>query len=273
VVLGELHAAWASFDCEVFTPSHPDVERLRAALDADLGGRRVRLLTPNEWPRRTSRVAESLVGPTDRQLAFLPAAGADPDRVLPTVDLTVVDRDGDLVAVASDGQSWTLDEVFAGPLTMHAVDGFKLVAAAPHTPRITLDRLVVARETWRTTVGGTGLADVTGERGRFLAVRRWRRALGLPEQVYVKLGTETKPCFLDLSSPHHASAFCSMLRTARTDGGDAVSVTVSEMLPTPEQAWVPDAAGRRYFSELRLHLVDAPADGADAPATGSGEQA
>lgn len=273
VVLGELHAAWASFDCEVFTPSHPDVERLRAALDEDLGGRRVRLLTPDEWPRRTSRVAESLVGPTDRQLAFLPAAGADPDRVLPTVDLTVVDRDGELVAVAGDGQTWTLDEIFAGPLTVHAVDGFKLVAAAPHTPRITLDTLVVARETWRTTIGETGLAGVTGERERFLAVRRWRRALGLPEQVYAKLATETKPCFVDLSSPFYASTFCSMLRTARTEGGDAVSVTLSEMLPTPEQAWVPDAAGRRYFSELRLHVVDAPAAPPSARhrRTGSGE--
>ncbi|MFI6824113.1 thioesterase domain-containing protein [Micromonospora sp. NPDC050187] len=265
VVLGELHAAWASFDCEVFTPSHPDVERLRAALDEDLGGRRVRLLVPDEWPRRTSRVAESLVGPADRQLAFAPAAGADPDRVLPTVDLTVVDRDGELVAVAPDGRTWTLDEVFAGPLTMHAVDGFKLVAAAPHTPRITLDRLVVARETWRTTLGGTGLADVTGERERFLAVRRWRRELGLPEQVYVKLATETKPCFLDLSSPFYASAFCSMLRTARSQDGDDVSVTLTEMLPTPEQAWVPDQAGRRYFSELRLHVVDG-----EALPTGSG---
>ncbi|SCL28083.1 Surfactin synthase thioesterase subunit [Micromonospora pallida] len=265
VVLGELHAAWASFDCEVFTPSHPDVARLRAALDEDLGGGRIRLLVPDEWPRRTSRVAESLVGPTDRQLAFAPAAGADPDRVLPTVDLTVADRDGELVAVARDGRTWTLDEIFAGPLAMHAVDGFKLVAAAPHTPRITLDKLVVARETWRTTLGETGLADVTGERERFLAVRRWRRELGLPEQVYVKLGTETKPCFLDLSSPFYASAFCSMLRTARGAGGDAVSVTLSEMLPTPDQAWVPDQAGRRYFSELRLHIVDG-----EAVATGSG---
>ncbi|WDZ82465.1 thioesterase domain-containing protein [Micromonospora cathayae] len=278
VVLGELHAAWASFDCAVFTPAHPDVERLRTALVADLGERRVRLLPPHEWPRRTSRVAESLVGPTDRQLAFLPAAGAEPGRVLPTVDLTVADRDGELVAVAADGQSWTLDEIFAGPLSLHAVDGFKLVAAAAHTPRITLDRLVVARETWRTTIGGTGLADVAGERDRFLAVRRWRRALGLPEQVYVKLATETKPCFLDLTSPLYASMFCSMLRTARTEGGDTVSVTVSEMLPTPEQAWVPDTAGRRYFSELRLHIVDAPAHRADAgphdaPASGTGEQA
>jgi hypothetical protein len=33
-------------------------------------------------------------------------------------------------------------------------------------------------------------------------------------------------------------------------------VTITELLPTPEQAWVPDAAGRRYYSELRLHVRD-----------------
>ena len=53
--------------------------------------------------------------------------------------------------------------------------------------------------------------------------------------------------------------FCAMVRAARVDGGDGVSLTVSEMLPTPDQAWVPDGAGRRYFSELRLHIVDADA--------------
>ncbi|TWH65090.1 lantibiotic dehydratase [Micromonospora olivasterospora] len=256
VVLGELHAGWPSFDCQVFTPSHPDVERLRAALADDLGERRVRLLFPADWPRRTSRTAESLTGPTDLQLAFLPAPGADPDRVLPTVDVTVDDSDGRLVATARDGQRWPLTEVFSGLLAAHAVDGFKLVAAAPYTPRITLDRLVVARQTWRTTVSECGLADVTAERDRFLAVRRWRRDLGLPEQVYVKLGTETKPCFVDLSSPAYAAMFCAMVRAARGDGGDGVSLVVSEMLPTPQDAWVPDGAGRRYFSELRLHIVD-----------------
>ncbi|MEO3778313.1 thioesterase domain-containing protein [Micromonospora sp. B11E3] len=256
VVLGELHAGWPSFDCQVFTPSHPDVERLRTALADDLGERRVRLLFPADWPRRTSRTAEALTGPTDVQLAFQPAPGADPDRVLPTVDVTVDDSDGRLVATALDGQRWPLTEVFSGLLAAHAVDGFKLVAAAPYTPRITLDRLVVARQTWRTTVGECGLADVTVERDRFLAVRRWRRELGLPEQVYVKLGTETKPCFVDLSSPAYAAMFCAMVRAARGDGGDGVSLVVSEMLPTPGQAWVPDGAGRRYFSELRLHIVD-----------------
>ncbi|MBP1783053.1 surfactin synthase thioesterase subunit [Micromonospora sp. HB375] len=257
VVLGELHAAWSSFDCAVFTPSHPDVERLRDALAADLGQRRVRLLFPADWPRRTSRTAESLTGPTDRHLAFLDAPGADPARVLPTVDLVVDDVDGELVATASDGQRWPLIEIFAEPFSAHAVDGFKLVAAAPYTPRITVDRLVLARQTWRTTVGDSGLAVPNGERERFLAVRDWRRRLGLPEQVYVKFGTETKPCFVDLSAPAFATTLCAMARAARVDGGDDVSFTVSEMLPAPEQAWVPDGQGRRYFSELRLHITDA----------------
>ncbi|MFD6261137.1 lantibiotic dehydratase, partial [Micromonospora chalcea] len=257
VVLGELHAAWSSFDCAVFTPSHPDVERLRDALAADLGQRRVRLLFPADWPRRTSRTAESLTGPTDRHLAFLDAPGADPARVLPTVDLVVDDVDGELVATASDGQRWPLTEIFAEPFSAHAVDGFKLVAAAPYTPRITVDRLVLARQTWRSTVGESGLAVPNGERERFLAVRDWRRRLGLPEQVYVKFGTETKPCFVDLAAPAFATTLCAMARAARVDGGDDVSFTVSEMLPAPEQAWVPDGEGRRYFSELRLHITDA----------------
>ncbi|MGW5670827.1 thioesterase domain-containing protein [Micromonospora sp. NPDC003776] len=256
VVLGELHAAWSTFDCAVFTPSHPDVERLRAALAADLGERRVRLLFPTDWPRRTSRTADTLAGPSDRYLAFQPAPGGDPDRVLPTVDLTITDEDDQLVATASDGQRWPLTEIFAELLSAHAVDGFKLVASAPYTPRITLDNLVVARQTWRTTVGESGLAAITGERDRFLAVRAWRRRLGLPEQVYVKLGTETKPCFVDLGSPAFANMLCAMVRAGRVDGGDGVSLVVSEMLPTPDQAWVPDGSGRRYFSELRLQIVD-----------------
>ncbi|MEU1606577.1 lantibiotic dehydratase [Micromonospora matsumotoense] len=259
VVLGELHAAWASFDCEVFIPAHPDPERLRDALTTDLGGRRLRLLYPTDWPRRTSRTAEALAGPGDRQLAFAAAPGADPARVLPTVALTVSERDGHLVATAADGESWPLTEVFGELLSAHAVDGFKLVAAAPYTPRVTLDRLVVARRTWRTTVGESGLADAAGERDRFLAVRAWRRRLDLPEQVYVKLGSETKPCYVDLSSPAFANMFCAMVRAARMGDGAEVSLTVSEMLPGPDDAWVPDAAGRRYLSELRLHVVDSAA--------------
>jgi hypothetical protein len=36
----------------------------------------------------------------------------------------------------------------------------------------------------------------------------------------------------------------------------ASSVTVSEMLPSPDEAWLPDAQGERYCCELRLAAVD-----------------
>ena len=256
VVLGELHTAWASFDCDVFTPAHPDVERLRAALAEDLGTRRVRPLFPTDWPRRTSRVADSLAGPTDVRLAFAQAPGADGEHVLATTALEVSDVDGELVAVDRDGGRWPLVEVFSQLIAIHAVDAFKLTSPTPHTPRITVDRMVVSRETWRTTAGATGLARAKGQRDRYLAVRRWRLALGLPDAVFVKLGTETKPYYADLTSPVYADLLCVMVRAAITDGGPDVPVVLSELLPGPDLAWVPDAAGHRHVSELRLHIVD-----------------
>ena len=41
-------------------------------------------------------------------------------------------------------------------MSIHAVDAFKLVGSFPHTPRVTVDRLVVARETWRREVASSG---------------------------------------------------------------------------------------------------------------------
>jgi hypothetical protein len=36
------------------------------------------------------------------------------------------------------------------------------------------------------------------------------------------------------------------------------------MLPTPDQAWLTDRDGRRYTSELRLHLSDPVPGSAEA---------
>lgn len=254
VVLGELHAAWPTFDCAVFTRAHPDPESLRAAMAADLGLHRVRPLYPADWPRYTGRVSHSLDGPTDLQLGWTTAPGADPDRLLASPSVFVEEEEGGLVACAPDGRRWPLLEMFASLVSMHAVDGFKLTGAAEgHTPRISIDRLVVARETWRTTTGATGLATAKGERACFLAVRAWRRELGLPERVFVKLSTEIKPTYVDLASPLYASLLCAMVRRA---GDQQTRLVVTEMLPTPDQAWLADAEGRRYFTELRLHATD-----------------
>jgi hypothetical protein len=255
-VLGELHAAWATFDCSVLTVMHPDPQRLAGALAADLGRARVWPLLPADWPRHTGRVSHSLGSPDDLQLGIAPASGADPDRLVPAAAMLVRQRGEQMVAVAPDGRCWPLVEVFSSLISMHAVDAFKLVAARPHTPRITVDRLVVCRESWRTSTAELGdLLAARGLGGRFVAARRWRASAGLPERVYVKVGTETKPCYLDFASPLLVSSVCTMLRSAQQRHGDT-PVLISEMLPRPEHAWVPDAAGRRYLSELRLHLVD-----------------
>ncbi|MBB5958244.1 hypothetical protein FHS29_004852 [Saccharothrix tamanrassetensis] len=251
-VLGELHTAWPTFDCAVFTRWHPDRDALRRAMAADLGEHRIRPLYSTDWPRYSGRVAHTLDGPTDRQLGVVPAPGADPDRLLPATSVVVTP---DLVAHAPDGRGRPLLEMFSALLAIHAVDGFKLVHGRPHTPRITVDKLVVARETWRTTVAETGLADVAGERAKYLAVRRWRRALGLPDRIFVKLGTEIKPVFVDLTSPLHAASLCGMVSgSARVDR--AAAVTISEVLPDVGGHWLVDAQGRRYSSELRLQIVD-----------------
>ena len=257
VVLGELHAAWHTFDCAFFVLAHEDPGRLRTARRRDLGAGRALLLHPPDFPRLTGRLARCLDDPADIQLAFTGAPGADPGRVLPITALTVAPAPGgELVATAPDGRCWPLIELFGELVAMHTVEAFKLVGTDAHTPRITIDRLVVARRTWRTTIGESGLAGATEFPDRFLAARRWRAALGLPDRVFVKIATETKPVFVDFAAPRYVSAFCAMVRSARIAGGDGVRLTVSEMLPDTGQAWLPDADGRRYFSELRLQVRD-----------------
>jgi hypothetical protein len=231
------------------------VEELRGATLADVGPGRMLLLFPLSWPRYTARLAGALDNETDFQLGYMPAPGADPDRLVPVTSLTVSDVDGELI-VRGQAQEWPLVELFAELIAIHTQGAFKLVAAEGHTPRITVDRMVLARETWRTTVGATGLADLRGEQAQYLAVRRWRAELGLPESVFVSFATETKPCYVDLSSPIYVSIFCSMVRAARLEGGEAVPIVITEMLPTPEEAWVPDADGNLYSSELRIQVCD-----------------
>ncbi|MBB5113498.1 hypothetical protein FHU28_003337 [Micromonospora echinospora] len=255
-VLGELHAAYATFNAELFTHCHPDLDRLRRAYAADLGTGRLRPLYPVDFPRVGGRLSASLSGPDDYRLAFADAPGAPRDRLVPANAAIVSEVDGVLVATGPDGARWPLVEVFSDLIAVHAGDAFKLMTDRPHSPRITVDRLVLHRETWRTTVGASGLTDAADQAQRYLAVRRWRAALGLPERVFVRVATELKPAYVDLTSPLYANRLCLLLRAARRAEGDEVTVTVSELLPALGQAWLPDGAGRRYVSELRLHISD-----------------
>ncbi len=256
VVLGELHIAMPAFDTHFFSVGHHDPAALLAAMAGDLPAGRVRLLLPADWPRHSARNAEWLHGPRDTQLGFVPAPGADPDRLVPITALTVAPGPHGLAVRTDDGRTRPILEVFAQLFDYQAWDTWKLAGTAGHTPRITVDGLVLVRETWRATIGETGLAGVTGDRDRYLAVRRWRRALGLPERVFVRVDTELKPCFLDLTSPIYTRLLCTLLRAALGKAGAGAGLTVTELLPGPDDAWLPDADGNRYGSELRLQIRD-----------------
>lgn len=253
-VLGELHVSWPTFDSGVAVRVHRDPEQLRADLRSDIGSGRMLPLFPPTWPRVTARVNRCLESADDRQLGFVAAPGADPARLVRIAGLAVTESDGELVVHGPGFRRPALD-LFSELLTMRAVDAFRSATARPHTPRITVDRLVVCRESWRTTVGETGLARVEGHRSRYLAVRRWRRGLGLPERVFAKFATEGKPLYVDFTSPVYVAGFCAALRAAARAGKDT-TLMLTELLPGPEHAWLPDAEGRTYLSELRIQLRD-----------------
>lgn len=255
LVLGELHPAAIAFDSAVLSMFHPDPAALRADFDTDLGPTRLRVLWPESFPRRATRTTYGLPAPTDRELGIDTAQGADVDRLVASTAVTVAYHGDELVAVFPDGARWPLVEVFAQVLGALMLDAFKLLDPAPHTPRIIIDRLVVARRTWRTTVGSSGLTGHPDETARYLAVRRFRAAADLPERVFVKVGTEVKPCYVDLTGPLYAQSLCAMVDAAARTGPD-VPLVVTELLPTPADTWVPDAAGRGHVSELRLLITD-----------------
>ncbi|HET7497784.1 MAG TPA: lantibiotic dehydratase, partial [Candidatus Eisenbacteria bacterium] len=81
---------------------------------------------------------------------------------------------------------------------------------------------------------------------RFLAARRWVRAHGLPEHVFVHSDREPKPFYVNLGSP----AFLDLLRRS-VDGAGRMHVT--EMRPGPDALWVRDGRGR-YASEFLVHV-------------------
>ena len=58
---------------------------------------------------------------------------------------------------------------------------------------------------------------------------------------------------------------CTMLRAAQQNAGDDVGIVFTEMLPGAGDAWVPDANGQRYFSELRIQLRDTMAARSSPP--------
>ncbi|QMU71792.1 lantibiotic dehydratase [Streptacidiphilus sp. P02-A3a] len=257
LVVGELHVATNTLGASLFVHQHPAPDELFEQTSRDHPQPRLMPLLPKEHRARLStRVRHALVRPEDYQVALLDH-GADPqrERTVASADAVVERQDGRLVVRLPDGAVFGVLDVFAHVLTTLVIDLCRLLPEADHTPRITVDRLVLARETWRYVGAALDCAQDKSEARRFVRVRRWHAATGLPRFVFVTAPTEPRPFFVDFDSPAYVSLFAKAVRRLTRQDPQG-RLTVTEMLPTPEQTWLTDDQGNRYTSELRFVVLD-----------------
>lgn len=258
LVIGELHLASNTLRGSFFLAQCPFSEELFQALEFDLPEPRVVFTLPKEWPGLTSRTQTALVSPKDFHLLFAHNSLAAPEsRVLSSGEFVVEDTDRGLAIRTRDRRlCFDAIEFFADTLSDLVVNRFKILRPRSHTPRITFDRLVVCRESWRFFPSEIPFAYDKSEADRFISARRWARAHGVPRFVFVKAPIEVKPVYVDFDSPTYVNIFAKIVRRTKERGSTDSLITVTEMLPGPDQVWLPDAQDQRYTSELRILAVD-----------------
>jgi Lantibiotic dehydratase, N terminus len=252
LVLGEIHAGntllWSCF-----LSQQPHLEEIRRALEEDTGTELVVLpqMLKASWTQRLN-LGLTLPHWYRFQFADEPPGGSEMQRV-PAGALVVEEIGEGLRARTRDGRvTFSVVDLFSSYLTVEcsALIG-AMLAPERHLPRVQIDRVTVARERWGFAADELEFAALPEGGERFLALRRWAREFGLPRFSFYKLSTERKPCFLDLDSPVSGDIFAHQVRAGR-QADAAARVGVSEMLPGLDEAWLRDADGNLYTSELRL---------------------
>lgn len=256
IVLGEMHAGNYMFS-SLFLAQHPAPEELRRYTQVDLD-QSFRFTTPVVVPRLSKntlpeRFAIAMELPEFYRYHF----GDDPPgtsngNALSAGCVVVEDDGGKLVARTRDGRT-ELDVIDLLGIHLswecNKIAG-RVLPRARHWPRIVVDEVVVSRERWSFASAELDFARLKDPCRRYLAARRWARRYELPRFCFYKVASEMKPCYLDLDSPIYVDLFARMLRSATRADAEG-QVTITEMLPDVNHAWLPDAEGNRYTCELR----------------------
>lgn len=258
-VLGELHIGVNTLNTPVFGARHPDPEQIYKAIESDLPNPRLVQVMPRHWPELTARTQIDFVSPRNfRLLISHDSCGIPKSQAVPISNLVVEDSGDGLIIRTLDGSlCFDLLEAFTGTLSNRIINYFSLLPPARHTPRVTIDRVVVCREAMRFSCTELDFAFEKDEAARFLAARRWKRQQGLPRFMFVKSKVERKPFYVDFDSPIYVNILARIIRRTKEKQDAANSmITFTEMLPDHDQTWLPDIEGNHYTSELRLVAVD-----------------
>jgi hypothetical protein len=276
-VMGEVHANMNTLDRWLFFTMHPRPEELRAAMESDLPEPSLVPALPKTWnleqasaglglplPSVTGRMDLAMRSPKDFYLEFcFDPSGQPASQQIPIGDL-VVERDGNRLLIGPrDGRiRFDVVDFYQLAMMIQTLDVFRVAPrTGSHAPRITIDRLVIARETWSFPAPTLAFAQAATAPERFAAARRWAAEHGLPRFVFTKTPPELKPFYVDFESPALVENFAKAIRKSAASEEER-TVLVSEMLPAHDQLWLPDAQGNRYSCELRTVALDLePVDG------------
>ena len=255
-VLGEVHVSTNTLQSNLFANQHPSPPDLLNALALDLGEENVAPV----WERDEDLCGRlvPVIPKTNFRLEFLPNSfTTNRSRALPISSMILENHNGTLMAKTRDGKFClrALDLV-GGLLSRQTMDCFRVIAPQRHAPRISLDSLIIKRESWRFSPEEMQFACCAGAAERFLQARNWARAHGIPRFVFYRVPVEKKPAYLDFNSPIFVDIFSKMIRRTVDAALPGAMVDLSEMLPLFDQTWLADVSGRRYTSELRFVAVD-----------------
>ena len=255
LVLGEFHLGSNTLGGALFVAQHPSPEELFHAITADLPEQGLRMCPPKRWPGLTSRTSAHLI-PHNHACWVVTYEGVRPPEPRKTYEvgsLVIVEEAGELLVKSRDGSlRCDIIEAFADAFHLQMLNKFKMFEPRSHSPRITIDRLVVTRESWLYPPEEFSFAYVKDDASRFVAARRWAQEQGMPRYVFAKSPIETKPVYVDFASPIYTNILAKIVRRTAEFKLDHKSIAISEMLPAHDQLWLADAAGQRYTSEFRI---------------------
>ncbi len=257
-VLGEVHpsivttryATWLQFE------GAPDV--IYDAMRYDMGGRAVWFAETGEKGGTNTRLSNRLPSPGDIRLVYAhDSCGYDPATTVMVGDCDVISSPTGLRVRRRDGTfERDLLEVVGDLIVALMSHCLEIMPPSAHTPRITIDDLVVSRERWTFAATDPAFADTTDESARYLQAREWAASHGLPRHVFLRFAGERKPIYADLTSLASIDLIARSLRRSRRNVGADATVNVVEMVPAPDEAWLTDNQGHRYTSELRMVAAD-----------------
>ncbi|WP_083749489.1 lantibiotic dehydratase [Frankia sp. CcI49] len=256
LILGELHLTANTLDARVVLQQHPEPEELTAADARDRRGPRIQPVPAKASSSVNSRVYPPAMRSSDDLFWTLHtrhtgAAG----QILPGAGLRVHREQGVLRVRFEDRACWDLLEVLGEIISAAVMNAFKPIGTAGHRPRVTIDRMVIAREAWGFAPGELRWAFEKDAARCYRGAQAWRRAAGLPPRAFYRVAVEDKPLFVDFSSVALVRLLATAVRSAAEEEPDSL-VGFTEMLPDLGEHWVRDAAGAAYASELRLVAVD-----------------